>query len=250
MFTVYGNNDSGNSYKVKLVLEQLQLPYKWAQMDSTRGETRTAEFLAKNPNGKVPTLQLEDGGFLPESDAFLCYLAEGSALMPGGRLDRAHVLQWMFFEQYSHEPYVAVARSVIRYLPPDSPRRAELLTAAGYAFTVQSADVDESGVPGETPEAYVVRVARAKARAIAAGRRESGSVVLATPVCKGLPRNSGQSAARCGLPFNSQSTARPRTIPRGARASKVSRRRGEECIAATMKDCGVGTAHLRTPDSL
>lgn len=110
MFTVYGNNDSGNSYKVKLVLEQLQLPYKWAQMDSTRGETRTAEFLAKNPNGKVPTLQLEDGAFLPESNAILCYLAEGSALMPGGRLDRAHVLQWMFFEQYSHEPFIATVR--------------------------------------------------------------------------------------------------------------------------------------------
>jgi glutathione S-transferase len=126
MLTVYGNNDSGNSYKVKLVLEQLQLPYKWVQMDSTRGETRTAEFLAKNPNGKVPTLQLEDGAFLPESNAILCYLAEGSALMPEGRLERARTLQWMFFEQYSHEPYIAVARSVIRYLPPDSPRRAEL----------------------------------------------------------------------------------------------------------------------------
>ena len=126
MFTVYGNNDSGNSYKVKLVLEQLNLPYRWVQMDTTRGETRSADFLAKNPNGKVPTLQLEDGAFLPESNAILCYLAEGSALMPDDRLGRARVLQWMFFEQYSHEPYVAVARSVLRYLPPDSPRRADL----------------------------------------------------------------------------------------------------------------------------
>jgi glutathione S-transferase len=126
VFTVYGNSDSGNSYKVKLALEELRLPYRWVQVDSTRGETRTAEFLARNPNGKVPTLQLEDGGYLPESNAILCYLADGSALMPSGRLERARVLQWMFFEQYSHEPYIAVARSILRYLPPDSPRRAEL----------------------------------------------------------------------------------------------------------------------------
>jgi glutathione S-transferase len=79
-----------------------------------------------NPNGKVPTLQLEDGGYLPESNAILNYLAEGSRLLPADRLGRARVLQWMFFEQYSHEPYVAVARFILRYLPPDSPRRAEL----------------------------------------------------------------------------------------------------------------------------
>jgi glutathione S-transferase len=118
--------DSGNCYKVKLVLEQLQLPYRWVEVDSTKGGTRTAEFLAMNPNGKVPTLQLEEGGFLPESNAILNYLAEGSRLLPADRLGRARVLQWMFFEQYSHEPYVAVARFILRYLPRDSPRRAEL----------------------------------------------------------------------------------------------------------------------------
>jgi glutathione S-transferase len=79
-----------------------------------------------NPNGKVPTLALEDGSFLPESNAILCYLAEASRLMPADRLGRARVLQWMFFEQYSHEPYIAVARFILYYLPPDSPRRAEL----------------------------------------------------------------------------------------------------------------------------
>jgi glutathione S-transferase len=126
MLTVYGMADSGNCYKVKLALEQLALGYRWVEIDSTRGGTRTAEFLAKNPNGKVPTLELEDGGFLPESNAILACLAEGSPLMPGERLGRARVLQWMFFEQYSHEPYVAVARFIMRYLPPDTPRRAEL----------------------------------------------------------------------------------------------------------------------------
>lgn len=126
MFTVYGMADSGNCYKVKLTLEQLALPYRWVEVDSARGETRTLQFLAMNANGKVPTLALDDGTFLPESNAILNYLADGSRLLPSGRLERARVLQWMFFEQYSHEPYIAVARSIVRYQPPDSPRRAEL----------------------------------------------------------------------------------------------------------------------------
>jgi len=126
MFTVYGMSDSGNCYKVRLALEQLAAPYRWIEVDSSRGETRTPEFLAMNANGKVPTLQLEDGTFLPESGAILYYLAEGSRLLPREREQRARVLQWMFFEQYSHEPYIAVARAIVRYQPPDSPRRAEL----------------------------------------------------------------------------------------------------------------------------
>ena len=126
VFTVYGMSDSGNCYKVRLALEQLALPYRWVEVDSSRGETRSPEFLGMNANGKVPTLALEDGSFLPESNAILHYLADGSRLLPQERLGRARVLQWMFFEQYSHEPYVAVARSIVRYQPPDSPRRAEL----------------------------------------------------------------------------------------------------------------------------
>ena len=126
MFTVFGMSDSGNCYKVRLALEQLGLPYRWVEVDPGRGETRTPEFLARNANGKVPTLELEDGSHLAESNAILNYLADGSALLPQERLQRARVLQWMFFEQYSHEPYVAVARAIVRYQPPDSPRRAEL----------------------------------------------------------------------------------------------------------------------------
>jgi glutathione S-transferase len=126
MHTVFGMADSGNCYKVKLALEQLELPYRWVEVSTTKGETRTREFLARNPNGQVPTLELEDGQFLPESGAILCYLAEGTPLLPAGRLERARVLQWMFFEQYSHEPCIAVARAILRYQPPDSPRRAEL----------------------------------------------------------------------------------------------------------------------------
>jgi glutathione S-transferase len=119
-------SDSGNCYKVKLTLEQLGLPYRWIEVDPVKGETASAAFLAKNPNGKVPTLELENGEFLPESNAILNYLADGTPLLPGERLERARVLQWMFFEQYSHEPYVAVARSIMRYTPPDSPERSQL----------------------------------------------------------------------------------------------------------------------------
>ena len=126
MVTVYGMADSGNCYKVKLALEQLKLPYRWVEVNTAKGETRSKEFLARNPNGQVPTLGLEDGSFLPESGAILCYLAEGTPLLPAERLARARVLQWMFFEQYSHEPCIAVARAILRYQPPDSPRRAEL----------------------------------------------------------------------------------------------------------------------------
>src|ERR1700694_3432345 len=126
VFTVYGMSDSGNCYKVRLALEQLGLPYRWIEVDPLKGETSSVDFRAKNPNGKVPTLGLEDGGFLPESNAILNYLADATPLMPKGRLERARVLQWMFFEQYSHEPYVAVARSVMRYTPPDSPERRQL----------------------------------------------------------------------------------------------------------------------------
>jgi glutathione S-transferase len=126
MFTVYGMSDSGNCYKVRLALEHLALEYRWVEIDPARGDTRSPQFLAMNPNGKVPTLQLEDGTFLPESNAILHYLAEGTRLLPSGRLERARILQWMFFEQYSHEPYIAVARAILRFELPDSPRRAEL----------------------------------------------------------------------------------------------------------------------------
>ncbi len=126
MFTAYGMSDSGNCYKVKLALEQLGLPYRWVEVSTTRGETKTPAFLAKNPNGQVPALELEDGNVLAESNAILAYLAEGSPLVPADRLGRARMLQWMFFEQYSHEPCIAVARAIVRYQPPDSPRRAEL----------------------------------------------------------------------------------------------------------------------------
>lgn len=125
-YVVYGMRTSGNCYKVRLLLEQLSLPYRWIEVNSVAGETRTPEFMAKNPNGKVPLLQLPDGRYLSESNAILVYLADGSPLFPADRWQRAQALQWMFFEQYSHEPYIAVARKIRKFLPAGNPQTGEL----------------------------------------------------------------------------------------------------------------------------
>jgi glutathione S-transferase len=107
---LYDYLESGNGYKVRLLLHQLGVPFERVELDLLRGETRTPEFLRLNPNGRIPLLQLEDGSCLAESNAIQWYLAEGTPFLPDDRLGRAQALQWMFFEQYSHEPYVAVLR--------------------------------------------------------------------------------------------------------------------------------------------
>jgi glutathione S-transferase len=123
---LFDNLDSGNGYKVRLLLAQLGQEYGWTDLDIDAGKTRTPEFLRRNPNGRIPTLELDDGIHLAESNAILWYLAEGSPFAPVDRLGRAQALQWMFFEQYSHEPYVATPRYIVKHLPPDHARRAEL----------------------------------------------------------------------------------------------------------------------------
>lgn len=126
MITVYGMSMSGNCYKLRLLLEQLGRDYRWIEVDSARGETRTPAFLARNPHGRVPLIELEDGRVLVESNAILCWLAEGTGFVPADAWQRAQALSWMFFEQYSHEPYIAVARFIRGWTPADSPRRADL----------------------------------------------------------------------------------------------------------------------------
>ncbi|GAA5074959.1 glutathione S-transferase family protein [Lysobacter panacisoli] len=126
MITVYGYSCSGNCHKLRLLLTQLKREFKWVEIDSTVGETRTPEYLAKNPNGKVPLIELEDRRVMTESNAILCWLAEGTPFWAGDSWQRAQVLSWLFFEQYSHEPYIAVARSIRGWTPLDSPRRASL----------------------------------------------------------------------------------------------------------------------------
>lgn len=126
MNTVYGYSSSGNCHKLRLLLEQLGQDYRWVEMDIARGDTRTPAFLAKNPGGRVPMLERGDGAILLESNAIACWLAGGSPLLPDEAWARAQALRWMFFEQYSHEPYIAVARFICGWTPLDSPRRAEL----------------------------------------------------------------------------------------------------------------------------
>ncbi len=108
---------SGNCYKVRLTARQLGIPLTLREYGLHDGSTRVPEFLAKNPNGRVPLLELDDGRLLAESGAIIWYLAEGSKLLPDDNWGRAQAHQWMFFEQYSHEPYIAVARFWLRFAP-------------------------------------------------------------------------------------------------------------------------------------
>jgi len=113
---VYGDTRSGNCYKVQLVCSLLDLDYQWVDIDILAGDTQSAAFLKKNPNGKIPVVELEGGETIAESNAIINYLAHGSALYPTDPLPQARVQQWQFFEQYSHEPYIAVARFINKYL--------------------------------------------------------------------------------------------------------------------------------------
>ncbi|MFS2157054.1 glutathione S-transferase family protein [Pseudomonas sp. Pseusp122] len=134
MYKVYGDYNSGNCYKVKLMLNLLGAEYQWVDIDILKGETETEFFLEKNPNGKVPVLELEDGTCLWESNAILNFLADGSHYLPSEPRLRTQVLQWQFFEQYSHEPYVAVARFIQFYLGLPEERLDEYrkMHKAGY----------------------------------------------------------------------------------------------------------------------
>lgn len=114
--TVYGDSISGNCLKVKWVAEKLGIPYRWVEVSVLSGETRTPDFLARNPAGQVPAIVFEDGRTLAQSNAIILHLAEDSDLIPADRYERARMLEWMFWEQYSHEPYIAVARFQMAYL--------------------------------------------------------------------------------------------------------------------------------------
>jgi glutathione S-transferase len=126
MLRLYDFHDSGNGYKVRLLLAMLGIAYDYVEVDILAGETRTPAFLEKNPNGRIPVLDLGGGACLAESDAILFYLAEGTPFLPANRLERARVLQWMFFEQYSHKPYIAVCRFWLRHLEMTGERQTLL----------------------------------------------------------------------------------------------------------------------------
>lgn len=123
---LFGDSISGNCYKLQLVCAELDIDYDWHELDILAGDTRTASFLQMNPNGKVPIMRLADGRCLPESNAILSYLADGSELAGADRYARAEILHWLFFEQYSHEPYIATSRFIVKYLGRPADREDDL----------------------------------------------------------------------------------------------------------------------------
>jgi glutathione S-transferase len=135
MIRLYDYLESGNGYKVRLLLTQLSIPFERVELDITKGETRTPEFLAKNLNGRIPVLERRPGEFLAESNAIMFYLAEGTGFLPAEHWEQAQVLQWMFFEQYNHEPNIATSRFWISHDLLTEERRAQLpqKRTLGYA---------------------------------------------------------------------------------------------------------------------
>jgi glutathione S-transferase len=125
MYTVFGDMLSGNCYKVKLILQFLNIPHQWTHVDILAHETHTDAFKQMNPNARIPVLELPDGHYLWESNAILNYVAAGTEFLPNDPYKRAQVLQWQFFEQYSHEPYIATARYINKYLGLPKAREAE-----------------------------------------------------------------------------------------------------------------------------
>lgn len=122
---IFGDSRSGNCYKIKLLAALLEIQHEWIHVDILEGGTQAPEFLNKNPNGKIPVVELADGRCLSESNAIINFLASGSALVSSDPYEYAKVQQWQFFEQYSQEPFMAVARFIAKYLGLPDDRRAE-----------------------------------------------------------------------------------------------------------------------------
>jgi glutathione S-transferase len=135
MIRLYDYLPSGNGYKVRLLLTQLGIPFERIELNITKGETRTTEFLRKFPNGRIPAVELDDGKLLFESNAIISYFAEETPFLPADRFPRAQVFQWLFFEQYSHEPYIASVRYLVIHPEVQDARRSilePLMRPRGY----------------------------------------------------------------------------------------------------------------------
>jgi glutathione S-transferase len=139
---------SGNCYKVRLTAHQLSVPLTLREYPLHGGETRQPAFLAMNPNGRVPLLEWEDGRLLAESDAIIWYLSEGTVLQPTDRWSRGQALSWMFFEQYSHEPYVAVSRFWLNYASKDDLEKKKSLVPEWHAKGNAALSVMETHLKG------------------------------------------------------------------------------------------------------
>ncbi|MCE4937540.1 glutathione S-transferase family protein [Aliivibrio fischeri] len=125
---VYGDLQSGNCLKVKMLLSFLNIKHEWIHVNILDGETKTTEFLSKYPNGKIPAVELDDGRYLCESNAILGYFSENTGFLPKDTYLKAKVYEWLFFEQYSHEPFIAVARFIQKYLGMPKERKAEYVS--------------------------------------------------------------------------------------------------------------------------
>jgi glutathione S-transferase len=140
MITLYEQHSSGNCYKVRLLLTHLRRPFRTVEVSARDGTTRKPDYLSKNPIGKVPSVQLDDGRHLAESNAILLHFAEGTPFLPADAYERAKAYEWLFFEQYTHEPAIAVRRALMTYeerRPLATPERmAQLLQAGNFALDV------------------------------------------------------------------------------------------------------------------
>ena len=134
MIRLYDYLPSGNGYKVRLLLNQLGIEYEHVELDIIKGETRAPEFTAKFPNGRIPAVEFDDGRRLFESNAIMSYFADGTPFLSADRFERARTFQWLFFEQYSHEPYIAVMRFLKIHPDVTDPRRSmtEMIARRGY----------------------------------------------------------------------------------------------------------------------
>jgi len=155
MHILHGNSISGNCWKPAMMLHARGLPFRWVEVDILRGESRTPGFLTLNPNGRVPLLQLPDGRLLAESNAMLLHLGEGSPWIPSDPYLRAKMYEWLFFEQYSHEPYVATVRFWVRYAGKAQEKAQEIVerTVRGHAAlgVMEKALAEAPFLVGERP---------------------------------------------------------------------------------------------------
>jgi glutathione S-transferase len=153
MITVFGDSVSGNCLKVRWTADFLGIPYEWIETDVLAAQTRTPQFLALNPAGQVPLVLLADGRPLAQSNAIMLHLAEGSALIPADAYERAKMLEWLFWEQYSHEPYVAVARFQMRFLGrPAADLEPRIVERGGAALKrLEAATADGAFLVGARP---------------------------------------------------------------------------------------------------
>ena len=192
---IYGDTNSGNCLKVKWVCDHLALPYDWISVDTLKGETRTTEFLKLNSGGQVPTVVFDDGRVLAQSNAIIRYLARGSDLIPKDDFAAAKMDEWMFWEQNTHEPYVAVCRFQMVYLgKPASDLDPDKIKRGYFALARMEHQLAATRIPGRRRPS---RSPTSRCWPIRGSRMRAGSTSTAMPPSgAGSARRNGRSACR------------------------------------------------------